>query len=89
MHDAIAPVVSIESVHADIAFRASRWGKETMESAGDTGAYLNCSFTRDEYEAFLGALTTADQFTAHEFDAVPYFEGCMPVEEAVKLRIRS
>lgn len=60
-----------------------------MESAGDTGAYLNCSFTRDEYEAFLGALTTADQFTAHEFDAVPYFEGCMPVEEAVKLRIRS
>jgi len=55
-----------------------------MESAGEEGAYLNCPFTRDEYEAFLDALTTADQFTAHEFDAVPYFEGCMPVEETAR-----
>ena len=83
-YDAIAPVVSIDSINPDIAFRASRWGKETMESAGEEGAYLNCPFTRDEYEAFLDALTTADQFTAHEFDAVPYFEGCMPVEEAAR-----
>lgn len=83
-YDAIAPVVSIDSINPDIAFRASRWGKETMESAGEEGAYLNCPFTRDEYEAFLDALTTADQFTAHEFDAVPYFEGCMPVEETAR-----
>ncbi len=83
-YDAIAPVVSFETVNPDIAFRASRWGKETMESAGEEGAYLNCPFTRDEYEAFIDALTTADQFTAHEFDAVPYFEGCMPVEEAAR-----
>jgi methylenetetrahydrofolate--tRNA-(uracil-5-)-methyltransferase len=40
--------------------------------------------TRDEYEAFIDALTTADQFTAHEFDRVPYFEGCMPVEEMAR-----
>ncbi|MHB1225093.1 MAG: methylenetetrahydrofolate--tRNA-(uracil(54)-C(5))-methyltransferase (FADH(2)-oxidizing) TrmFO [Gemmatimonadaceae bacterium] len=55
-------------------------------SAGDEveGAYLNCPMTREEYEAFIDALTTADQFTAHEFDAVPYFEGCMPIEEAAK-----
>ena len=83
-YDAIAPVIAVESVNTDIAFRASRWGKETMESASDEGAYLNCPFTRDEYEAFLDALTTADQFTAHEFDAVPYFDGCMPVEETAK-----
>ncbi len=83
-YDAIAPVLSFESVNTDIAFRASRWGKETMETAGEEGAYLNCPFTRDEYEAFIDALTTADQFTAHEFDAVPYFEGCMPVEEAAR-----
>ena len=83
-YDAIAPVVSFESVNHDIAFRAARWGKETMIDAGDEGAYLNCPFTRDEYEAFLDALTMADQFTAHEFDAVPYFEGCMPVEESAK-----
>jgi len=83
-YDAIAPVVSFESVNPDVTFRASRWGKETMDSAGDEGAYLNCPFTRDEYEAFLDALTTADQFTAHEFDAVPYFDGCMPVEEMAR-----
>jgi len=83
-YDAIAPVIAFESVNQDITFRASRWGKETMESAGDEGAYLNCAFSRDEYEAFIDALTTADQFTAHEFDAVPYFEGCMPVEEMAK-----
>ena len=83
-YDAIAPVISIDSINPDIAFRASRWGKETMESAGEEGAYLNCPFTRDEFEAFLDALTTADQFTAHEFDAVPYFEGCMPVEETAR-----
>lgn len=83
-YDAIAPVVSFESIDQSIAFRASRWGKETMEGAGEEGAYLNCPFTRDEYEAFIDALTTADQFTAHEFDSVPYFEGCMPVEEMAR-----
>jgi len=83
-YDAIAPVVSFESIDQSIAFRASRWGKETMSEAGEEGAYLNCAFTRDEYEAFIDALTTADQFTAHEFDAVPYFEGCMPVEEMAR-----
>lgn len=83
-YDAIAPVVSFESIDQDIAFRASRWGKETMDGAGEEGAYLNCPFTRDEYEAFIDALVTADQFTAHEFDAVPYFEGCMPVEEMAR-----
>ena len=83
-YDAIAPVVSLESIDQGIAFRQSRWGKETMEGAGEEGAYLNCPFTRDEYEAFIDALTTADQFTAHEFDSVPYFEGCMPVEEMAR-----
>ena len=80
-YDAIAPIVSRESIDDGIVFRASRYGKETMEGAGEEGAYLNCPFSRDEYEAFLDALGSADQFTAHEFDKVPYFEGCMPVEE--------
>ena len=83
-YDAIAPVISVESIDQSVAFRASRWGKETMADAGADGAYLNCAFTRDEYNAFIDALTTADQFTAHEFDAVPYFEGCMPVEEMAR-----
>ena len=40
--------------------------------------------SREEYEAFIGALGSADQFHAHEFDAVPYFEGCLPVEEMAR-----
>jgi methylenetetrahydrofolate--tRNA-(uracil-5-)-methyltransferase len=91
-YDAIAPVLAVESIDHGVAFRASRWGKETMpapsaaegDGAGEEGAYLNCPMTRDEYEAFLDALTTADQATAHDFDAVPYFEGCMPVEEMAR-----
>ncbi len=83
-YDAIAPIVSVESIDQRVAFRASRWGRETMDGAGDDGAYLNCPFTRDEYEAFLDALAGADQFTAHAFDEVPYFEGCMPVEEMAR-----
>ena len=48
------------------------------------GAYLNCPMTREQYEAFIDAMTLADQATAHEFDAVPYFEGCMPAEEMAR-----
>jgi methylenetetrahydrofolate--tRNA-(uracil-5-)-methyltransferase len=82
-YDAIAPIVSYDSIDLDVVFRASRYGKETMEGEGD-GAYLNCPMTREQYDAFLDALTTADKATAHEFDAVPYFEGCMPAEEMAR-----
>jgi methylenetetrahydrofolate--tRNA-(uracil-5-)-methyltransferase len=83
-YDAIAPIIASESIDTSIAFRASRWDKETMEGADAAGAYLNCAFTRDEYEAFIDALIAGDQFTAKEFDAVPYFEGCMPAEEMAR-----
>ncbi len=83
-YDAIAPIVSLESLDESVVFRASRYGKETMVGAGDEGAYLNCPMTREEYEAFIDALAAADQFTAHEFDKVPYFEGCMPAEEMAR-----
>lgn len=79
-YDAIAPVVSRESVDETIVFTASRYDKETMEGA-EEGAYLNCPMTEDEYNDFVGALDAADQFHGHEFDQVPYFSGCMPVEE--------
>ncbi|HXT18483.1 MAG TPA: methylenetetrahydrofolate--tRNA-(uracil(54)-C(5))-methyltransferase (FADH(2)-oxidizing) TrmFO [Gemmatimonadaceae bacterium] len=83
-YDAIAPIVSRESIDDSIVFRASRYGKETMDDAGEEGAYLNCPFTREQYEAFLDALIAADQHHGHEFDEVPYFEGCMPAEEMAK-----
>ena len=79
-YDAIAPIVARESIDDAIVYRASRYGKETMPDADAEGAYLNCPFTREEYDAFLDALVAADQYHGHEFDEVPYFEGCMPVE---------
>ena len=83
-YDAIAPIVSRDSIDQSIAFTASRYDRETMEGAGEEGAYLNCPMDRDEYAAFIEALTAADQHHGHEFDEVPYFEGCMPVEVAAK-----
>ena len=84
-YDAIAPIIAAESIDESIAFRAARWDKETMaEAEGEAGAYLNCAMDKSEYEAFIDALTAADQFSAHEFDKVPYFEGCMPAEEMAR-----
>ncbi|MEO5814708.1 MAG: methylenetetrahydrofolate--tRNA-(uracil(54)-C(5))-methyltransferase (FADH(2)-oxidizing) TrmFO [Gemmatimonadaceae bacterium] len=82
-YDAIAPIIDYDSIDHGIVFRASRYGKETMEGEGD-GAYLNCPMDRAQYENFLDALTQADQATAHEFDSVPYFDGCMPAEEIAR-----
>jgi methylenetetrahydrofolate--tRNA-(uracil-5-)-methyltransferase len=82
-YDAIAPIVGSDSIDREVVFRASRYGKETMAGEQD-GAYLNCPMTRDQYEAFIDAIISADQASAHGFDAVPYFEGCMPVEEMAR-----
>lgn len=83
-YDAIAPIVARESLDDSIVYRASRYGKETMEGADEEGAYLNCPMMRGEYEALLDALIAADQYPGLEFDPIPYFEGCMPVEEMAK-----
>ena len=61
------------------ALRAqSRWGK------GDGDDYLNAPMDKAMYEAFIDALVAGDQFQGHAFDEVPYFEGCLPVEEMAK-----
>jgi methylenetetrahydrofolate--tRNA-(uracil-5-)-methyltransferase len=77
-YDAIAPIVSSESLDHAQLYARSRWDK----GGGDD--YLNAPFTREQYEAFIDALTTADQFSGHDFDTVPYFEGCLPVEEMAR-----
>jgi len=83
-YDAIAPIVSHDSIDESIVFRGSRYGKETMDGADEGGAYLNCPMSREQYESFLDALISADQYHGHEFDEVPYFEACMPVEVMAK-----
>ena len=83
-YDAIAPIVAGESIDTTVAFRASRYGKETMPNGEGDGAYFNCPMSQEQYEAFLDALIGADQASAHDFDSIPYFEGCMPVEEMAR-----
>ena len=77
-YDAIAPIVSDESLDHAAVYALSRYGK------GDGDDYLNAPLSRELYEEFVGALTAADQYQGHEFDAVPYFEGCLPVEEMAR-----
>jgi methylenetetrahydrofolate--tRNA-(uracil-5-)-methyltransferase len=77
-YDAIAPVVSSDSLDQSRFYALSRYGK------GDGDDYLNAPLDKPGYEAFIDALISADQFHGHEFDEVPYFEGCLPVEEMAK-----
>ena len=75
-YDAIAPIISADSLDYSRLFKASRYGK----GGGDD--YWNAPFTREQYEAFVAALIAGEQYVpGHEFDNVPYFEGCLPVEE--------
>ena len=75
-YDAIAPIVAADSLDHSRLFRASRYGK----GGGDD--YWNAPFTQAQYEAFVAALLAGEQYQpGHEFDKVPYFEGCLPVEE--------
>jgi methylenetetrahydrofolate--tRNA-(uracil-5-)-methyltransferase len=77
-YDAIAPVVASESLNHTRLYACSRYGK------GDGDDYLNAPLDANGYAGFVDALLAADQFTAHEFDQVPYFEGCLPVEEMAR-----
>jgi methylenetetrahydrofolate--tRNA-(uracil-5-)-methyltransferase len=77
-YDAIAPIVSRESLDGTGLYACSRYGK------GDGDDYLNAPLTREAYDAFVAALGAADQFSGHDFDQVPYFEGCLPVEEMAR-----
>jgi len=74
-YDAIAPIVSGESLDHEALYRASRYGK----GGGDD--YLNAPLTGEAYDTLVQALRTGDQFRGHAFDQTPYFEGCLPVEE--------
>ena len=77
-YDAIAPVVADDSLDHDRLYALSRYGK----GGGDD--YLNVPLDRQGYEHFLDALLAADQHQGHDFDQVPYFEGCLPVEEMAR-----
>ena len=88
-YDAVSPIVLADSIDRSKVFRASRWGRSIRrhEPVGvacgvddGEGDYLNCPFTREEYERFYAALIAAEKAPLHEFDDPKFFEGCLPIE---------
>jgi methylenetetrahydrofolate--tRNA-(uracil-5-)-methyltransferase len=89
-YDSISPIVDASTIDMDKVYFAARWDKGTAD-------YINCPFTKEEYESFLDALTTAETLEAKGWETVPedgavtsapvtmnYFEGCLPIEETAR-----
>ncbi|MGH7786991.1 MAG: methylenetetrahydrofolate--tRNA-(uracil(54)-C(5))-methyltransferase (FADH(2)-oxidizing) TrmFO [Candidatus Binatia bacterium] len=76
-YDAIAPIITADSIDRDVVFPASRYDK-----GGDD--YLNCPFTREEYYGFVDAVLAAEKVATRDFERCVYFEGCMPIEEMAR-----
>jgi len=71
--DAAAPLVTAESIDMNLAWWQSRYDRGTPD-------YINCALDREQYEAFVKELTTAEEAEVHGFEDKNVFEGCMPVE---------
>ena len=71
--DAVAPIVTAESLDREKVFAASRYGRGEAD-------YLNCPFDKEEYETFYQALVGAQRAELHEVDKLTVYEGCMPIE---------
>jgi methylenetetrahydrofolate--tRNA-(uracil-5-)-methyltransferase len=77
-YDAIAPIVSADSIDWDKVFIASRYDKGETEA--DQKAYVNCPLNAAEYEAFVAEIVAARKVEPKAFEEVRYFEGCLPIE---------
>ncbi len=77
-YDAIAPIVDVNTINFDVAFRASRYDRGEQ----DGGDYINCPMTQEEYERFVTALVGAERIPLRDFerDDPHFFEACLPVE---------
>ena len=76
--DAIAPIIHADSIDMDVAWRQSRYDKEGP--SGDKAAYINCPMTKEQYEAFIDALLAGPKAEFKDWENVPYFEACLPIE---------
>lgn len=80
-YDAVAPIITADSINTDICFRQSRY---------DTGSdYLNCPMNKEQYQAFHDALISAETVETKNFEKLNLFQGCMPVESIAKTGFRS
>jgi methylenetetrahydrofolate--tRNA-(uracil-5-)-methyltransferase len=89
-YDSISPIVDASTIDMDKVYFAARWDKGTAD-------YINCPFTKEEYEAFLDAMATAEKIEQKAWEQLPgndaataapeklqYFEGCLPIEETAR-----
>jgi methylenetetrahydrofolate--tRNA-(uracil-5-)-methyltransferase len=78
-YDALAPIVSADSIDMNIAFRASRYGRGDEEE----GDYINCPMNKAEYERFVEAVLAAEKIELRDFEREDehFFEGCLPIEQ--------
>ncbi len=85
-YDSISPIVDAATIDMDKVYFAARYDKGTAD-------YINCPFTKEEYETFLDALATAENVEAKDWEKFPvdgtanklqYFEGCLPIEETAR-----
>ena len=76
-YDAVAPIVTLESVDKEKSFWSARYGKGSDD-------YLNCPMSKEEYDAFYYALVNAQTVVLKDFEKREIFEGCMPVEVMAK-----
>jgi methylenetetrahydrofolate--tRNA-(uracil-5-)-methyltransferase len=76
--DAIAPIVHMDSIDMGVAWKQSRYDK--AGPGGDTAAYINCPMDKAQYEAFIDALLDGPKADFKDWEHVPYFDGCLPIE---------
>jgi methylenetetrahydrofolate--tRNA-(uracil-5-)-methyltransferase len=76
-YDSISPIVDAATIDMDKVYFAARWDKGSAD-------YINCPFTKEEYDAFIDALASAEQAEAKEWEKLQYFEGCLPIEETAR-----
>jgi len=73
-YDSISPIVEADSIDMSRVYMAARYNKGTAD-------YINCPFTKEEYDVFYDALIAAQSVDGHEWEKLAYFEGCLPIEE--------
>src|SRR5215467_13631285 len=76
-YDSISPIVEADSIDMSRVYFAARYGKGTAD-------YINCPFTREDYDRFLDALIAAQSVEGHDWEKLNYFEGCLPIEEIAR-----
>lgn len=72
-HDAISPIVEVDSIDCQKTFKASRYNKGTAD-------YINCPLSQDEYYSFIRELLASEKVPLKDFETLNPYEGCMPIE---------